>query len=74
VPRKRRPPDRYPRLDTSLPPHLHARLQAASLVLRTPLERLVETALESHLDHLDEAQRELIDRLASETMSRMERE
>ena len=44
------------------------------MVLRTPLDRLVESALESHLDHLDEAQRELIDRLASETMSRMERD
>ncbi len=44
------------------------------MVLRTPLDRLVESALESHLDQLDEGQRELIDRLASETMSRMERE
>jgi hypothetical protein len=74
VPRKPPPPDRYPRLRTSLPPHLHARLQAASLVLRTPLERLVEAALEAHLDQLDEGQRELIDRLAAETMTRMERE
>jgi hypothetical protein len=57
-----------------LPPHLHARLQAASMVLRTPLDRLVESALESHLDTLEEGQRELIDRLASETMSRTERE
>ena len=44
------------------------------MVLRTPLDRLAESALDSHLDHLDEAQRELIDRLASETMSRMERD
>ena len=43
-------------------------------MLRTPLDRLVESALESHLDNLDEGQRELIDRLASETMSRMERD
>jgi hypothetical protein len=74
VARKRRAPDRYPKLHSSLPPHLHARLQAASMVLRIPLDRLVESALESHLDQLDEGQRELIDRLASETMSRMERE
>jgi len=44
------------------------------MVLRTPLDRLVETALEAHLDHLDEGQRELIDRLAAETVTRMERE
>jgi hypothetical protein len=44
------------------------------MVLRTPLDRLVESALESHLDHLDEEQRELIDRLAAETVTRMERE
>jgi len=74
VARRRRAADRYPKLNSSLPPHLHARLQAASMVLRTPLDRLVESALESHLDTLDEGQRELIDRLASETMSRMERE
>lgn len=72
--RRRRSPERYPTLSSSLPPHLHARLQAAALVLRTPLDRLVESALESHLDNLDEGQRELIDRLASETMSRMERD
>jgi hypothetical protein len=74
VAKRRQSPDRYPRLRTSLPPHLHARLQAASMVLRTPLDRLVEIALESHLDHLDEGQRELIDRLAAETVTRMERE
>jgi hypothetical protein len=44
------------------------------MVMRTPLDRLIESALESHLDHLDEGQRELIDRLASETMSRTERD
>jgi hypothetical protein len=44
------------------------------MVLRTPLDRLVESALESHLDPLDAGQRELIDRLAAETMMRMERE
>ena len=43
------------------------------MVLRTPLDRLVESALESHLDTLDEGQRELIDRLASETMTLMPR-
>jgi hypothetical protein len=72
--RRRRSPDRYPTLHSTLPPHLHARLQAASMVLRTPLDRLVESALESHLDTLEEGQRELIDRLASETMARTERE
>ncbi|HVR29893.1 MAG TPA: hypothetical protein VMS86_10220 [Thermoanaerobaculia bacterium] len=71
---RKRAPDRYPRLRTSLPPHLHARLQAAAMVLRTPLDRLVETALEAHLAHLDEGERELIDRLAAETVTRMERE
>jgi hypothetical protein len=73
MPRKRAP-DRYPRLRASLPPHLHARLQAAAMVLHTPLDRLVEAALEAHLDHLDEGKRELIDRLAAETVTRMERE
>jgi len=44
------------------------------MVLRIPPERLLEAALEAHLDCLDEGKRELIDRLAAETMMRMERE
>lgn len=65
---------RYPRLDAALPPHLYARLHAASTVLGVSVDRLVETALETRLGELNETQLELIDRLASETVQRTERE
>ena len=67
-------PARYPRLSMGLPPHLHARLQAASLVLKTPVQDLVEKAVESHISGLGEDVRELIDRVAAETVMRTERE
>ena len=67
---------KYPRVSTKIPPHLLARLQAASSVLALPVEELLESALESHLDaiELDETRRELIDRFAAETMVRTETE
>ncbi len=65
---------KYPRVSTTIPPHLLARLQAASSVLSIPVDELLAKALESHLDaiELDETRRELIDRFASETMVRTE--
>ncbi|MDX1385463.1 MAG: ribbon-helix-helix domain-containing protein [Thermoanaerobaculia bacterium] len=65
---------RYPRLDAALPPHLVARLQAAASVLRVPVARLVEQAVETRIAELGDDQRELIDRLAAETVTRTERE
>ena len=56
---------KYPKLTTSLPPHLHARLQAAATVLKRPVDTLVQEALESHIGSLDEDQLELIDRVAA---------
>ena len=65
---------RYPRLHTGLPPYLIARLQAAATVLRVPVEKLVEEAVEARITSLGDGQRELIDRLAAETVMRTERE
>lgn len=65
---------RYPRLRTRLPPHLQARLQAAASVLHVPVDTLVEAALERHIADLSEEQRELIDRVAAETVMRTERD
>lgn len=65
---------KYPRQETDLPQHLYARLQAASTVLGKPLVELIEAALESHLEDLDDDKRELIDRVASEVLVRTERE
>lgn len=65
---------KYPKLTTPLPPHLHARLHAAATVLRIPVETLVEQALQQHVDTLDDAQRELIDRVAASLLERSELE
>jgi hypothetical protein len=67
-------PRRYPRLVTELPRHLEVRLQAAATVLRLPAEALLEQALERRLSDLSDEQRELVDRVASETVMRTERE
>lgn len=72
------PPDtesagsRYPKLQTSLPPNLHARLQAAAVVLGEPAEDLLERALERELASLNVEQRELLDRVAASLISRSE--
>ena len=55
----------YPRLTTRLPPHLHARIQAAATVLERPIDELVEEALEDLLAGLEPSQRELVDRIAA---------
>lgn len=65
---------RYPRLHIGLPPHLLARLQAASSLLRVSVETLVEEAVEARLSELSDEQREIVDRLAAETVMRTERE
>lgn len=65
---------KYPRVATPLPAHLYARLQAASSVLGTPIHELIEEALEARLDALDDTKRELIDRVASETLVRTDNE
>lgn len=72
--KRRQSEEGYPALMTDLPPHLHARLVAASAVLRVPIENLVESALEAHLEGLEPGQQELIDRLASETVRRTKRQ
>lgn len=56
---------KYPKLVTRLPPYLHARLHATSTVLGTPVEQLIESALDAQFTRLDEPQRELIDRVAA---------
>ena len=71
---KARQVSKYPRVTAYLPPHLHARLQAASTVLGTPIYKLIEAALESHFEDLDDTKRELIDRVASEVLVRTESE
>lgn len=58
-------PPLYPRLTTRLPPHLHARIQAAATVLERPIDQLVEEALEDLIAGLEPAQRELVDRIAA---------
>ncbi len=70
--RKERQISKYPRLGRQLPPHLHARLQAASTVLGVSVDSLIETSLEAHIEGLEESTIELIDRIASETMVRTE--
>lgn len=67
---KRQP--RYPPLATPLPAHLHARLQAAATVLKVPVERVLEAALETHFRGLPELQRELIDRVAASLLQSSE--
>ena len=68
--KRSRQTSKYPRVATPLPAHLYARLQAASSVLGTPIHELIEEALESRLKDLDDTKRELIDRVASETLVR----
>ena len=65
---------RYPRLETRLPPHLLARLDAASTILKRPVDELVAEALELHLGQLEEDKRELIDRVAASLLTRTELE
>ncbi len=65
---------RYPRLVTPLSPHLHARIHAASTVLKRPVEELVEQAVQSHLAGLAEEKRELIDRVAASLLHSTEME
>lgn len=72
--RRERQAAKYPRVQADLPQHLYARLQAASTVLGQPLAELIEAALESHLEALDDDRRELIDRVASEVLVRTESE
>lgn len=61
---------RYPKLETPISPSLHARLQAAAVVLGETADELLERALERELATLDQERRELLDRLASSLLSR----
>ena len=72
--RRERRTSKYPRVQAELPQHLYARLQATSTVLGRPLPELIEAALESFVEDLDDDRRELIDRVASEVLVRTERE
>lgn len=63
-----------PRITTDLPPHLHARLHAASTVLHVPVSKFVESALESAFEKLDDDQIELIDRVAATLLVRTDLE
>ncbi len=65
-------PCRYSPLTVELPPHLKARLQAASVVLKVPVPELVEAALALRVEGLDRQTLELIDRFAAETLRRSE--
>ncbi len=67
---------KYPRFSARIPAHLVARMQAVASVLGVPVDELLEKALERYLEslQLDETRRELIDRFASETLVRTERE
>ena len=72
--RRERRPSKYPRVSADLPLHLYAKLRAASTVLGRPVAEIIEAALESHLEALDDDKRELIDRVASEVLVRTESE
>lgn len=63
---------RYPQLQTTLPPNLHARLQAAAVVLGESASQVLERALERELAELSQEQRELLDRVAASLISRSE--
>jgi len=67
---------KYPRFTAQIPAHLVARRQAASTVLGVPVDELLEKALATYREGLqiDDTKRELIDRFASETLVRTERE
>ena len=65
-----RGPAKYPRSQPELPHYLYARLQAASTVLGMSVPELIESAVDGRLAELDEVKRELIDRIASETLVR----
>lgn len=63
---------RYPPLTTELPRHLHARLHAASTVLKKPLDEIVEAALDHYLARVAPDKAEVIDRVASSLVSAAE--
>ena len=63
---------RYPKLETTLSPSLHARLQAAAVVLGESADDVLERALERELSSLSGERRELLDRLASSLLTRSE--
>lgn len=61
---------RYPALIVDLPPHLRARLLAASAVLGVPIEELINEALTRQIDRLDRGRHEVVDRMAAESLHR----
>jgi len=56
---------RYSALQTPIPPNLRARLQAVAAVRGQTVAELLETWLVAEVADLDDAQKEVADRLAS---------
>ena len=63
-----RPPE-YFALETPIPPHLRARLQAVAAVTGRSVADVLEIWLEREMDRLDEARREVVDRIASSSLN-----
>ena len=59
----------YPALDTPIPPHVRARLQAVAAVSGRTVAELLDQWLEREMDGLDDARREVADRLASAALA-----
>ncbi len=55
----------YPALETPIPPHLRARLQAVAAVNDRTVAEMLERWLEHEMEGLDDAKREVADRIAS---------
>ena len=62
-------PADYFALETPIPPHLRARLQAVAAVTGRSVAEVLEIWLEREMDRLDEARREVVDRIASSSLN-----
>ena len=62
-------PPEYFALETPIPPHLRARLQAVAAVTGRSVADVLEVWLEREMDRLDEARREVVDRIASSSLN-----
>ncbi len=65
-------PFKYPPLQSKLPAHVEARLQATATVLRVPTSQIAAQALERFVADLPAEQRELIDRIAASLLQASE--
>lgn len=62
-------PPEYFALETPIPPHLRARLQAVAAVTGRSVADVIEIWLEREMERLDEARREVVDRIASSSLN-----